>query len=313
MTRETKIGLLVGLAIILLIGIIISEHLSATGDATSPDEQGDVVAEREDNDHIPALRRQEPSGDGDGDEAEQPRQQGTPSVPPPEREQAPRQDRAPGRDADRHWQQRITQLQNELTTLERDKRRWREQAERWQIAAERGESRDGDRSLPPPSQDRGGDDRDGDRDRGQAEQRSGDQGGDRVTEHTVESGERLWDLAMRYYGDGSKWRRIKEANPDVVTGEASIRAGDTLRIPEADNGSGGDQASAQVQSSSRDQRSGQGDSTRSYRVQANDNLWKIAESELGDGTRWRELLELNEDVLDDPTRLPVGRQIRLPR
>ncbi len=311
MTRETKIGLLVGLAIILLIGIIISEHLSATGDATSPDDQGAVVAEREGNDSIPALRRQEPSGDGD--EADEAGQQGSPSVPPPEREQAPRQDRTAGRDADRHWQQRIAQLQNELSTLEREKRRWRQQAERWQIAAERGDSRDRDRSLPPPSQDRGGDGQGGDRDGGQAEQRGGDQGGGRITEHTVESGERLWDLAVRYYGDGSKWRRIKDANPDVVTGEASIRAGDTLRIPDADNGTGGDQGSARTQSTRGDERSGQGGSMRTYRVQANDNLWKIAERELGDGTRWRELLELNEDVLDDPTRLPVGRQIRVPR
>lgn len=50
--------------------------------------------------------------------------------------------------------------------------------------------------------------------------------------HTVVSGDTLWDLAVRFYGDGTKWRLIAEANPGVRSGRLAI--GTTLTIPPAD-------------------------------------------------------------------------------
>jgi len=50
---------------------------------------------------------------------------------------------------------------------------------------------------------------------------------------------------------------------------------------------------------------------RSYIIQAGDELWDIAERELGAGDRWREILALNSGLTVE-TRLAPGRQITLP-
>lgn len=51
---------------------------------------------------------------------------------------------------------------------------------------------------------------------------------------------------------------------------------------------------------------------RTYVVCKGDTLSTIAESELGDRTRWRELFEANRDVLDDPDCLHAGQVLQVP-
>lgn len=51
---------------------------------------------------------------------------------------------------------------------------------------------------------------------------------------------------------------------------------------------------------------------RLYTVQDGDNLWKIASSQLGAGSRWDEIQKLNADVLADQKPLKVGAKLRLP-
>ncbi len=53
-----------------------------------------------------------------------------------------------------------------------------------------------------------------------------------VTMHTVQSGESLGAIAQRYYGKSSDWKRILNANPDVLKGNAKkLKPGQKLRIP----------------------------------------------------------------------------------
>ena len=51
---------------------------------------------------------------------------------------------------------------------------------------------------------------------------------------------------------------------------------------------------------------------RSYVVRAGDCLWTIASRELGSGTRWNEIYELNRDILSDPDWIYVGQELELP-
>lgn len=53
-------------------------------------------------------------------------------------------------------------------------------------------------------------------------------------------------------------------------------------------------------------------STRSYTIKPGDSLYKIAREAYGDGSRWRDILEANRDVIPDETNLKVGATIRLP-
>ena len=50
----------------------------------------------------------------------------------------------------------------------------------------------------------------------------------------------------------------------------------------------------------------------SYRVRANETLRGIARDTLGDSHRYKEILELNRDAIDDPANLPTGLLLTLP-
>ncbi|MEA4944476.1 MAG: LysM peptidoglycan-binding domain-containing protein [Propionicimonas sp.] len=50
-----------------------------------------------------------------------------------------------------------------------------------------------------------------------------------------------------------------------------------------------------------------------YLVAPGDDLWSLADRLLGDGTRWRDLVAVNPDILSDPTQaLTPGSRLRLP-
>ena len=49
--------------------------------------------------------------------------------------------------------------------------------------------------------------------------------------YVVVSGDSLSKIAKREYGDGTKWRRIYEANTDIIKNPDHIHPGQKLRIP----------------------------------------------------------------------------------
>ena len=52
------------------------------------------------------------------------------------------------------------------------------------------------------------------------------------TTYTVQKGDSLWKIAKKFYGKGSEWSRIHEANKDVIQNPDLIQPGWTLRIPQ---------------------------------------------------------------------------------
>ena len=51
------------------------------------------------------------------------------------------------------------------------------------------------------------------------------------TTHTVVSGDTLGSIALNYYGKSSKWRDIRDANPDNLNGGIKLSLGMELNIP----------------------------------------------------------------------------------
>ncbi len=49
--------------------------------------------------------------------------------------------------------------------------------------------------------------------------------------HTVQRGETLWLLAVKYYGDGQQWRRIHAANQAKIPNVNDMPVGTVLVIP----------------------------------------------------------------------------------
>ncbi len=50
--------------------------------------------------------------------------------------------------------------------------------------------------------------------------------------YTIEKGDTLWEIATKYYDDGSKYTHIVEANLEVIKDADLIYPGQTIRIPE---------------------------------------------------------------------------------
>ncbi|MFA9478356.1 LysM peptidoglycan-binding domain-containing protein [Phycisphaerales bacterium AB-hyl4] len=122
----------------------------------------------------------------------------------------------------------------------------------------------------------------------------------------VGSGDTLSGLAARHLGSASRWRELLEANSDKLDSDTALRAGMTLKLPSGSAaGSGGSSAS-------RDSGRSSGGSSRQYTVRGGDSLTRIAQRELGDGERWRDIYDANRDQLPSPDSLRVGQTLRLP-
>ncbi len=144
-------------------------------------------------------------------------------------------------------------------------------------------------------------------------------------EVTVHRGETLWSLAEKHLGDGTRFREIAHANygrpqPDgrTLTETHWIRPGWTLRIP------GATQPAAQESSEGSSPGPGQVNSvhdpdTTTYVVRPGDTLWDIAQTHLGDGTRYPQIAQDSRDItqpdgahLQDPDLIRPGWELRLP-
>jgi nucleoid-associated protein YgaU len=108
--------------------------------------------------------------------------------------------------------------------------------------------------------------------------------------YVTQSGDNLTTIAEQFYGDGTLWRRIYEANKKVIGENPDhIQVGWTLTIPDTETA---------------------GDA---YVTQAGDTLTGIAEQFYGDGTLWRKIYEANKKVIGaDPDKLRVGLTLTIP-
>ncbi len=50
--------------------------------------------------------------------------------------------------------------------------------------------------------------------------------------YTIDKGDTLWEIATKFYDDGSKYTHIVEANLEVIKDADLIYPGQTIRIPE---------------------------------------------------------------------------------
>lgn len=144
--------------------------------------------------------------------------------------------------------------------------------------------------------------------------------------HVVGKGESLTSVAMKYYGkkEGNRLvniEKIYNANRDILSSINSVKVGQRLNIPRID---GMEYGQGQVKTGqvtmaikpvnktevqSAVQASG---SSRIYTVKENDSLWKIAQRELGNGSRYTEIIKLNTKYLENSDNLKLGMKLVLP-
>lgn len=90
---------------------------------------------------------------------------------------------------------------------------------------------------------------------------------------TVKKGDTLWGLAAKYLGNGARYKEFMTLNSLTST---TIHVGLVLMIPGTNK-----------------QAADAGKSTKTYTVKKGDSLWKIAASTLGNGARYKEIMQLS--------------------
>lgn len=121
--------------------------------------------------------------------------------------------------------------------------------------------------------------------------------------YTVVKGDTLSTISSKHYGTSKRWKDIQRANADVLGGTDRVLVGMELVIPAA---GATETRSANVRRDAPAPASG-----RTYRVRKSDSLWTIAARELGDGSRWREILDLNRDSIRNE-QIQVDQVLSLP-
>lgn len=332
MARETKVGLLVGMAVILLIGIIVSDHLSAVK-KTEPANMTTYAdrVQRSYTDQIPAGPQSAQASMGDG------RAPGTGIAPGSNTSVAGTQGGVPGGTiprADEMTQPRVPQGQavrppggspgnasgpavmpvgggDQLPVAYHT-----QTMSGYAVPGESAGPAAGQPPQPGPTQ-------------------------DVLAYHTVRANETLSKISLLYYRDTAGWQLIQLANPQYLgRGGTGLREGIQLVIPRravSDAGPIYDPPSsvpqAQAPTSNDHQPFGpdtggifapvtdprrapgasDGASLKVVEVQAKQTLSVLAEKYLGDKNRWREIYAANKDVLSSPEQpLKIGMKLKIP-
>lgn len=131
--------------------------------------------------------------------------------------------------------------------------------------------------------------------------------------HVVQPQETLYAIARRYYGDGSLSDELALFNHDRMPDDLIIRPNIQLVIPDRRDLLGAAVPEpARPRGEARPAPSVPLDRFDEYRVKRGDTLTEIALKCLGTSKRWREILDLNRDIVKDPEVLYEGITLKIP-
>ncbi|MGW2748427.1 LysM peptidoglycan-binding domain-containing protein [Streptomyces sp. NPDC001450] len=130
--------------------------------------------------------------------------------------------------------------------------------------------------------------------------------------------ESLWSIAEKLYGHGELYTKIADANEgrtmvdgSVFHATAPIQPGWILQLP--------DEPTTGLATQTDHTKPADAASTTSYTVHTGDNLWNIAEDQLGDGTKYMKIFEENRGApqpggttLTDPDEIRPGLKLDIP-
>lgn len=142
--------------------------------------------------------------------------------------------------------------------------------------------------------------------------------------HTIEAGDTLSEISMKYYGTSRRVDDIVKANPEI-NGPRSLHIGRTLVIPEPDAAIGSERESLVRLASTRESAPAERTSTarrtsspivvaspRKYTVEKGDTFYSIARKLYGTTARWKELYNANKATVSSPSKLKPGMELKVP-
>ncbi|MFH1867701.1 MAG: LysM peptidoglycan-binding domain-containing protein [Candidatus Omnitrophota bacterium] len=141
-------------------------------------------------------------------------------------------------------------------------------------------------------------------------------------EYTIRRGDTLKKIAQDQLGASHRWKFLYEVNKDRIKDPDLLLEGTVIIIPieresqvrtPAFEESVEQESDADTYAISDEESFEQESDADTYTISKDDSLWKIAQKQLGDGKRWKEIYELNNDKIKNPDKLKVGATIRIPR
>lgn len=139
-------------------------------------------------------------------------------------------------------------------------------------------------------------------------------------EYTVAAGDTAYKIAKKFYGRGEDWPKLSAANPGRIGANGQVREGVLLKVPATLAGAKAQPAGAPATpEKSASKTPGKPSAqpapkagARTYTVKNGDTLGQIAQRELKTTKRMPELLALNSKLIKNPNDLRVGMVLTLP-
>ena len=127
--------------------------------------------------------------------------------------------------------------------------------------------------------------------------------------YTVQKGDSLWKISMKFYGSGYNWVDISKENK--IRNSEILFVGKELTIPDVPVKNpviSNTQVSPQAATENKTGNSISGDT---YTVQKGDSLWSISVRAYSDGFKWPEIAKANK--LAHPNTIHPGNTLTIPR
>ncbi|MGR3220667.1 MAG: GNA1162 family protein [Candidatus Anammoxibacter sp.] len=123
----------------------------------------------------------------------------------------------------------------------------------------------------------------------------------KVLIYVVRPGDTLYNIAENFYGKGSKWRDIKQANDNLI--ESDLRLGRKIIVPNVPILENLEDIALFKNKRSK---------KIAYKVKWGDSLYNIAATLYNNGERWDIIYENNKNTITSTTDLTVGQVLILP-
>ena len=139
--------------------------------------------------------------------------------------------------------------------------------------------------------------------------------GTTIADYEVVAGDTLGAIAHKVFGSNTSdtQRRLLALNPALAANPDRLAIGQVLKVPATgSNGASAVAASTPSRAQNTAAAPANGGNARVYEVKSGDTLSEISQRALGTSKRWREILKLNGDKLRDAGDLQVGMKLKLP-
>lgn len=140
--------------------------------------------------------------------------------------------------------------------------------------------------------------------------------------HRIAEGDTFWKIAKETYNDGSLADKLQAYNKDRIGKGGHLRVGASLLLPEKSvlTGGKGDPAPAlaeskpekKAESKSAAEKSDKKSASTTYTVKEGDTLGRIAARLLGSSSRVDDILKANKSTLDNADDVKVGQTLKIP-